>query len=170
VLTRDQNQLFAEALHIQNCELALGEYYQLLAEKQPNEKEFWEQAIIDEVNYARRIGRIIAMISSRPAKFSPGKYRLAVLDTFITGIFEHIELLRDNKLTRPEVMKIALDYENSLIISRPYDVVDSYDSEFKEYKAQFAETINLHTERMKQYLRKMLNLTAEAHNLHQKSI
>jgi hypothetical protein len=158
VLKKDQNQLFEEALHLQNCEMAMGEYYQWMSEKFVDEKANWEQATRDKISHAMRIGRLIAMISTKPAKFSPGKYRIAIMETFLNGIFEQIELLQDNKLSRQQILKFALDYESSLLMTKPYDVVDSFDPEFKEFRSNFAALASAHCEGIKQYIRLKLGM------------
>lgn len=136
----------------------MGEYYQWMSEKFADEKANWEQATRDKIGHAMRIGRLIAMISAKPAKFSPGKYRIAIMETFLNGIFEQIELLRDNKLTRQQLLKFALDYESSLLMTKPYDVVDSFDPEFKEFRTNFADLVNAHCDGIKQYIKLKLGL------------
>lgn len=158
MLKKEQLQIFQEAYHLQNCELAMGEFYQQLADRLPEEKLFWQEAIGDEVNHARMIGRLIAMISGKPGKFVPGKFRVAVLETFLAGVYDHIELIQQKQLTRTDVYKIALDYENSLLMTRPYDIVDSAEPEFKAFRDAFAVDMHLHSQRMKQYIRQKLGI------------
>jgi hypothetical protein len=158
LLKKDQLQIFQEAYHLQNCELAMGEFYQQLADRLPDEVLFWQEAIGDEVNHARMIGRLIAMVSSKPGKFMPGKFRVAVLETFLASVYEHIELIQKKQLTRTDVYKIALDYETSLLMTRPYDIVESADPDFKAFKDSFAVDMHLHSQRIKQYVRQKLGI------------
>ena len=154
---KDQFQIYEEIYHLQNCELAMGEYYQQIAERLYEERLFWEEAISDEVNHARLIGKLIAMISAKPGKFIPGKYRVAVLETFLSGIYAHIEQIKEQKLTRSQIYKTALDYESSLLMIRPFDIVESSDPEFRIFKEAFAQETQLHSNRIRQYIQQKLS-------------
>lgn len=153
---KEQVQIYEEIYRLQNCELAMGEYYQQIAEKLRDERLFWEEAISDKVNHARLVGRLIAMISAKPAKFVNGKYRVAVMETFLAGIYEQIELIRDNKMTLTQIYKAALDYEGSLLMTRPFDIVESSDPEFRSFKEMFAEEAQQHSTRIRLYIRQKL--------------
>jgi hypothetical protein len=159
LIKKELSQAMEEMYHLQNCELAMGEYYQQLAERfPPAERLFWEEAISDEVNHARMVGRIIALVSSSSNLFRPGKYRVAVLETFLAGIYENVELMRKGALNMQQMLKIAGDYEDSTILLRPYDIVESLDPKFQDFRKGFAEEINEHSTRMKQFLSQKLGL------------
>ena len=156
MVKKDLNMTIEELYHLQNCKLAMGEYYQQLAEWFPGERLFWEEAISDEVNHARLVGRLIAQISSNPLVFKPGKFRVAVLETFLSGIYEQIDQLRMNALQPAQMLKIAYDYEISAIMSRPYEVVEPLDKESRDVRDRFAEEADIHGGRLKQYLAQKL--------------
>ena len=158
MLKKEQLQIFEEAYHLQNCELAMGEFYQQLADRLPEEKLFWQDAISDKVNQARMVGRLIAMIASKPAKFMPGKFRVAMLETFLTGVYEHIEMIQQKRLTRTEVYKIALDYESSLLMIRPFDIVESSEPDYRAFRDSFATDMQVHSQKMKSYIRQKLGV------------
>jgi rubrerythrin len=147
-----------ELYHLQNCELAMGEYYQYLAEQFPNERLFWEEAISDEVNHARMAGRLIALVTSNPQAYSPGKYRVAVLETFLSGIYEQIERLNRNALSPHEALKIANDYEDSAILSKPYEIVTSRDQKYNDFRKIFSDDIAVHHSRISQYITQKLGI------------
>jgi hypothetical protein len=158
LIKKEFTQTIEELYHLQNCELAMGEYYQHLAEQFPNEQLFWEEAISDEVNHARAVGRLIALVSSNPQAFGPGKYRVAVLETFLAGIYEQIDHLNNNTLSHQEALKIAYDYEESAILSKPLEIVSSLDSKFHEFRKRFTDEIAVHQDRLKQYIGQKLGL------------
>jgi hypothetical protein len=158
LLKKEQLQIYEEAYHLQNCELAMGEFYQQMADRIPEEILFWQEAIGDKVNHARMTGRLIAMISSKPGKFMPGKFRVAVLETFLEAVYGHIEQIQQKKLTRSEVYKIALDYESSLLMTRPYDIVESAEPDYKVFRDSFAVEAHEHSQRIKQYIRQKLGI------------
>jgi hypothetical protein len=53
---KDQKQPFEELYLLQNCEMALGAFYNKLITAYPGERFFWEEAISDEINHARLVG------------------------------------------------------------------------------------------------------------------
>ncbi len=163
MIKKDQNQIFEELYHLQNCELALGEYFNELARLYPDEKWFWEQAVGEEVNHARQVGRLIAQVSSNLNKFAFGRYRVELLKTFLDGIYANVQKIRSKQLSRPEILQIALDYETSFIESKPYDIVSSADSDFLLFKTTFSEELLEHTSKMKAYIQQKL-ATAVAAN------
>ncbi len=165
MIKKDLISSVEELYHLQNCELAMGEYYQQLAERFPDERLFWEAAISDTVNHARRVGRIVAMVTSIPSAFNPGKYRVAVLTTFLTGVYGQIEHFRNNALSPTEELKIAYDYETSAIMSRPYDIVESRDPKFLELRKIFAEDVAAHNGRIKQYIEQKLGMQNKTRHL-----
>lgn len=158
MLKKELSQLYEEIYHLQNCELALGEYFQQLAEFFPDEKWFWEEAIADEIDHARQIGKLIAMISSGPLKFGFGRYRVAMLETYLGGIYENIEKLESKELSPMEALKFAFDYENSILETRPFDVVSSTSAIFKEFKDKLSADLSVHSERIRQYAQQKMAL------------
>jgi hypothetical protein len=151
LLKKELSQLYEEIYHLQNCELALGEYFQQLALLFPDEKWFWEEAITDEINHARQVGMLIAMVSSGPLKFGSGRYRVAMLETYLGGIYENIEKLERKELSPKEALKIAFDYENSILETKPFDIVSSTAAVFKEFKDKLTPDLLAHSERVRQY-------------------
>jgi hypothetical protein len=136
----------------------MGEFYQLLAERLPEERLFWEGAVSDEINHARRIGRLIAMLSSNQQAYRAGKYRVAVLATFLMGVYENIDHGHKNTLTTPQLLQIAYDYEHAAIIARPYEAVESTDIHFHEFRQAFTRELQEHTDRVLQYIAIKLNI------------
>jgi hypothetical protein len=162
LLKKDTNQMFEELYHLQNCEMAMGIYYQQLAEHYPGDKMFWEEAIGDMVNQARRVGELISKFASNPDVYKPGKYRVAVLETFLSGVYEHVHLIEKKSLAPNEMLRIAFDYESSVIMSKPYDIIDSIDRNFGQFKTRFAEEVSEHNLRVRQYIGQKLGIQAKA--------
>ena len=160
MLKKELSQFYEEIYHLQNFELALGEYFQQLAMFFPNEKWFWEEAVADEISHARHVGKLIVMVSSGPLKFGLGRYRVALLETYLGGIYENIEKLERKDLSPKEALKIAFDYENSILETKPFDIVSSNSTAFREFKDKLYPDLEAHCERIRQYTQqKMASLT-----------
>jgi hypothetical protein len=151
LLKIEQKQLFEEIYHLQNCELALGEYYQQLASLFYDQRWFWEEAVSDEVQHARQVGKLIAMIASNPTKYSLVRYRVAVLETYLNGIYGHIEQIKNNKLSQVETLKLACDYEVSSLETKPFDIISSSDPDFIAFKNNLAADLVVHSKKIRDY-------------------
>ena len=156
MLKKELGQLYEEIYHLQNCELALGEYFQQLADLFPEGKLFWEDAVADEINHARLVGKLIGMISSNPLIYGFGRYRVAMLATYLEGIYENIEKIKRKELPPKEALRIAFDYENAILETKPFDIVSSSDISYREFREKFISEILEHSERIRQYTQKTI--------------
>jgi hypothetical protein len=170
LLPEAKNQMFEELYHIQNCELALGMLYQEMVSRFGDEKWFWEKAIADEINHARNIGKLIALVSDNIDKYLPGKYRTEVLKTFLDGIYHHIDMIKNNKLKHDEIFQLILDYEKSPVESRPYEVVKSFEPEFTNFCAEFEDDIRAHSLRIIAYMKEKMHRADRTAKLFLKNI
>lgn len=152
----DKKQILEELYHMQNCALALGEFYHQLSIVYYDEKWFWEEAVADEINHARKIGELVAMVATNAEQYLVGKYRVDMMRTFLDGVYENIKLINDRKLTRPATLRLCLEYEKSPIIARPFDVVKSYEKSFYEFSEGFESEIGSHALRITAYVKEKL--------------
>jgi hypothetical protein len=153
----DKKQILEELYHLQNCALALGEFYHQLASIFYDEKWFWEEAVADQVNHARKIGQLVAMVATNEEHFLPGKYRVDMLRLFLDGVYENIKLINDRKLPRPAILRLCLEYEKSPIAAKPFDAVKSYEKSFYEFSETFETEISTHSQRIIAYVKGKLD-------------
>jgi hypothetical protein len=153
---RDQNQMFEELYHLQNCEMALGIFYQELATVYHNEHFFWEAAVADEVNHARWIGQLIVLVSSSIDKYMPGVYRTELLKTFAEGIYHDVQKIHEQRLSNKEIMGLALNYERSGIEQKPYNAVKSTAPEYLRFVDSIATELKIHNDRITKYISQKL--------------
>jgi hypothetical protein len=156
ITRKDQNQIFEELYHLQNCELALGMYYQELISIFPDERFFWEEAVADEVNHARWVGQLIVIVSSDIEKFAPGIFRTELLKTFVEGIYSEIKRMREGKMSRKEILALALGYERSVLEQKPFNAVKSITPEYVGFIEAFAPELKIHNDRLGQYISQKL--------------
>jgi hypothetical protein len=109
---------------------------------------------------------MISLISSKPTEYRPGKFRVAVLETFLAGVYEQVEQIKKNALSVQQMLKLAYDYESSAIISRPYEIVESQNPQFVQFRRQFAEELAEHTNRLKQLIGQKLGLDNKSSHMH----
>jgi hypothetical protein len=157
LLKKDQGQFFAEIYHLQNCELALGEFYQQLADFFVDQRWFWQDAVSDEVNHARQVGKLISLISSDLSKYEVGRYRLATLQTYLDGLYSHIESVKKKEVTAIEVLKLACDYEKSALESKPFDIVTSSDPAFSRFKLNLLADLEAHSKKIVDYAKQKID-------------
>ncbi len=148
---RDQNQLMEELYHLQNCEMALGVFYGELVALYPEERYFWEEAVSDEINHARWLGKLIVLVSGMIESFSPGSYRTELLKTFAEGIYREVDRIKNGEHTKREILGLILNYERSGLELRPYEVVHSSLPEFQALVASLKPELAIHCKRLVDY-------------------
>ncbi len=154
---KDQKQLFDELYLLQNCEMALGAFYNELITAYPGERFFWEEAVSDEVDHARWVGQLISMVSTNLDKFMLGQYRAELLKTYIDGVYAEIARIKTCQITRQEVMALILNYERSKVEQHPFDAVRSTFPEYINFVQGSMPRINEHSSRIQAYARQKMN-------------
>lgn len=149
---RDQNQIFEELYHLQNCELALSMFYQEMISVFPSERFFWEEAVADEINHARWVGQLIVLVSSNIEKFAPGVFRTELLKTYVEGVYEDIKRIKERSITPYEILALALNYERSSLEKKPYNAVKSSAPEYLGFVEAFKPELGLHNTRLEKYI------------------
>ena len=152
-LQKDQRKIIEEMYHIQNCELALGSLYQELTEKFPDERFFWEEAVADEINHARKIGRLIGIASANLKRYSAGRFKIDLLKTYLERVYNHVRLIQEGKMSHKEILLMILDYEKSDIELKPFEVVKSYENEYTDFIYAFEDEIKIHADRISTYVK-----------------
>ncbi len=156
MLQTDQRKIIEELYHIQNCELALASFYQELTEKYPEERFFWAEAVADEINHARKIGQLIAFVSTNMKRYSPGRFKIELLKTYLERVYSHIKMIQDGQMNHKEILLAILDYEKAEIETKPYEVVKSYEDEYREFTFAFEDDLKIHTMRITSYVKDKL--------------
>lgn len=157
MLQTGQRKIIEELYHIQNCELALASFYQELTIKFPEERFFWEEAVADEINHARKIGQLIALASTNLKRYSPGRFKLELMKTYLERIYTHIKMIQDNKMNHKEILLAIMDYEKADIETKPYEIVKSYDDDYREYSFAFEDDLEIHAKRITSYVKEKLS-------------
>lgn len=160
LMRREQNQILEELYHLQNCEMALGVFYGELVIQFPAEKYFWEEAVSDEVNHARWLGRLIAIVSGNLDSFSPGLYRTELLKTFTEGVYREVDRIRKGILSKQEIMGLILNYERAGLELKPYEIVRSSLPEFQVWVNSIKPDLALHSKRLIDYASQKIKTTA----------
>jgi hypothetical protein len=153
---KDQNQIFEELYHLQNCELALGMFYQELISIFPKDRFFWEEAVSDEINHARMVGQLIVLVSSNIDKFAPGIFRTELLKTYAEGVYSDIKLIKERSITPYDILALALNYERSMLEQKPYNAVRSDATEYLGFVEKFKPELSLHNERLIKYIAQVM--------------
>jgi len=156
MLQKDQRKIVDELYHIQNCELALASLYQELTQKFPTERFFWEEAVADEINHARKMGQLIAMATSNLRRYTPGRFKLELLKTYLERLYSHILMIQNGQMNRKEILLTVLDYEKSDIETNPYEVVKSYEDDYTNFAFAFEDDMKVHSAKMLLYVKEKL--------------
>jgi hypothetical protein len=156
MLQNEQRKIIEELYHIQNCELALASLYQELTSKFPEERFFWEEAVADEINHARLIGKLIAITSTNMKRYSPGRFKIELLKTYLERAYNHIMMIQNGQMERKEILLTVLDYEKAEIETNPWEAVKSYENEYTDFAYAFEDDMKIHTGRIVSYVKEKL--------------
>ena len=149
---RDQNQIFEELYHLQNCELALSMFYQELISVFPGDRFFWEEAVSDQINHARMIGQLIVLVSSNLEKFAPGIFRIELLKTYAEGVYSDIKRIKERSMTPYEILALAINYERSTLEKKPYNAVASSAPEYLGFIETMKPELSQHNTRLEKFI------------------
>jgi hypothetical protein len=156
IARKEQNQIFEELYHLQNCELALSMFYQELISIFPGDRFFWEEAVSDEINHARCVGQLIVLVSSNIEKFAPGIFRTELLKTYAEGVYEDIKKIKAQSMTPYDILALAINYERSTLEQKPYNAVNSSEPAFLGFVEKFKSELNLHNTRLIKYISQVM--------------
>jgi hypothetical protein len=156
IARKDQNQIYEELYHLQNCELALSMFYQELISIFPSDRFFWEEAVSDEINHARMIGQLIVIVSSNMEKFAPGIFRTELLKTYAEGVYSDIKRIKERSMTPYDILALALNYERSMLEQKPYNAVNSSTPEYLGFAEKFKSELNQHSNRLVKYISQIM--------------
>lgn len=152
IARKEQNQIFEELYHLQNCELALSMFYQELIAVFPDDRFFWEEAVSDEINHARMVGQLIVLVSSNLEKFVPGIFRTELLKTYAEGVYSDIKRIKARSMTPYDILALAINYERSTLEQKPYNAVKSSATEYLWLVEKIKSEISQHNVRLEKYI------------------
>lgn len=132
----------------EKAELIMAGFYGVCAGKWPETKKFWRDIQSDEINHARTIKKLAAMINSKPDRFQAGRpFNPVAINTFINGIRANVERVRAGSISMANALFIARDIERSVIESKYGELVKTDDIEYNDAMSAIVKETQDHMSR-----------------------
>ena len=115
------------------CEMTIAEFYHTCADIWGEDKEFWLNLEQQEKNHAQNINKMAELISEKHEHFEFHRpFNPIAMKTIISGIEDNINLLKDRRFSKENILFIALNIEQSLIEARYSEIVKTKDLEYRK--------------------------------------
>lgn len=110
-----------------------------------DDEAFWRGLAGEERRHAKHIRSMIAILSSNPGRFQPGRpFSTAALNTFIDGIERNIESLKQADVPALKALRLALDIEQAIIEARFTEIVQTEDRGFRSLAEEIVHDTAAH--------------------------
>lgn len=135
-----------EALEpLKGLELAIADLYGQCAISFQDNVDFWLALKEQEEGHARNIDAMIGIIYDRPHAFELGfPIRKEAIQTFIAGVHDTREKIRDGKMTKDRILIALKDIERGLIEAKYFDILKSEDLSFNKFVTQIRKETFAH--------------------------
>lgn len=131
------------------AELLLAELYGICAKLFPEENNFWLDLSHDEMKHAETIEEMISIIRKKPHLFQEGyPFKAEAVQTFLSGIRQTIELVRNGSLDKIQIISLARNYEHSILEAKYLDAITSTDKEFIALQKKIRQQDFIHRQKL----------------------
>lgn len=130
-----------------DLELIMGEFYKTCGTRWPEDENFWNGIVEQELQHAQYLQEMSHMISNHPDQFALGRaFNPLAVKTVVSGIKKNIELIKAHDLTKVKTLYVARDMEVSALESKLDEIVKAEHLGFHE----LADKIHLQTQKHKE--------------------
>jgi rubrerythrin len=138
-------------------EKAIAKLYKLCAEVWQEDRTFWLDLEGQELVHAGIISKIAEIVFRKEDHFEINRpFNTAAMKTFISGIENRMEQVRQGEVARPQMLAIALDVERSLLEAKYAEMFKTDDIEYRK----LLSTILNDTRRHRRLIEEKLEKTA----------
>ncbi len=109
------------------------------------DEEFWRGLSGEERRHAKHIRSMMAILNENPGRFQPGRpFNAVALQTFISGIEQGIESLKQAGVPELKALRIALDIEQAVIEAKFTEIVQTEDKGYQTLAVEIAQDTAAH--------------------------
>ena len=113
-------------------ELALASYYELCAEKFPENSDKWKRLMIEEEMHAQVFKKIRQSVEEAPDKWKMGCFTLQTVNLICKSVKDKTEELRRGTINPKYAINFIVDVEQSLIESNISKALETEVEEFRQ--------------------------------------
>jgi hypothetical protein len=114
------------------AEEAVQRLYATCAVVWKEDEEFWRGLAGEERRHAKHIRSMISIVTANPGRFQPGRpFSAPALMTFISGIEQDIDSVKQVNVPASKALRLALDIEQAIIEAKFTEIVQTEDRGFR---------------------------------------
>jgi len=134
-------------------EQVISEFYRSAGDRWPEDGDFWSGLAEAETTHAGYLGRMRAMLDSRPEAFEIGRpIALSAVAEVLSGVRNLIRRLKNGEFSRKAILLLSRDLEQSVLESKYMEMLKTED---RDYQKMISEIVLQTEAHQQQLLRKI---------------
>jgi hypothetical protein len=116
---------------LERFELQISELYKLAGQKWPADYDIWNQLSLAEIQHAKNMQTLAAIISARPEHFIPGRpINSMAVNSSLGWINKNITDIKNGLFNATRMLVLARDIEQSILEAKYTEIVKTEDAEY----------------------------------------
>ncbi len=142
---------------MQGVEIAMSVLYKICAKTWQQDSEFWLSLSNEEVKHSENVKMLSHIIRDRigsEANFQSHRpFTLNSVQSFVSGIIDAMEKVRQGNISKKRMLAIALDIERSALERRYSELVKTDDVEYQTISKSIDTETQIHRDRIEKKLK-----------------
>lgn len=148
-LKRDPKDIHRIMETMAELELKISEFYRECGDVWKQEKDFWASMEKDEVSHAQSVRKMADILLARPERFEENRpFNPVSVAVALAGIQNNLQKLKDGQLQGLHLLSIAWDMEQSLLETKPGEILKSRDMEYQNLLQTIESQIHAHKRKL----------------------
>ncbi len=119
--------------------------YAICAVLWKEDEDFWRGLSGEERRHAKHIRSMMAILTEYPGRFQPGRpFNAVVLKTFIAGIEQDIESVKQAGVPELKALRLALEIEHAFIEAKFTEIVQTEDKGYRYLADEIVQDTSVH--------------------------
>lgn len=153
---RNLEELLEVLKAMSQFEIAISILYKICAQKWQEDTDFWLSLNEDEIKHSENVKKLASIIKDRIGSSSTFRYNrpftLNSVHSFVNGVMEIVERVRNEDISKKKILAIALDIENSALERRYSQLVKTDDIEYQTISKTIDDETLTHRNKIREKL------------------
>jgi len=148
-LKRDPKNIHRIMGMMAELELKISEFYRECGDFWKQEKDFWASLEKDEVTHAQLVRKMADILLARPEQFEENRpFNPVSIAVTLAGIQKNLQKLKEGQLQGLHLLSIARDMEQSLLETKPGEILNSRDMEYQNLLQMIESQTHAHKRKL----------------------
>jgi hypothetical protein len=145
MLSNDVQKIVQVLGHLEQLEKHVSELYLLATQKWPADADLWNQLAQAEIQHAKNMQALAAIISSRPQNFILGRpINSMAVNSSISWINKNMADIKNGLFNTAKMLALARDLEQSILEAKYTEIVKTEDVEYTNLVSSIVEDTVAH--------------------------